>query len=110
MLDDHARCTCVSPPGGALLSESPQPAWAGRHRVVLLEGIRLLLSEGDHHDDPATQLQAAFVAVATERFVAKRHGSNRMTKLLGGFPGNLDLDQGLFFSQFPQDYRRPCQA
>lgn len=54
---------CVSPPGGALLFKSPELAWAGRHRVVLLEGLRLLLSEGGHHDDTASQLQATLLTV-----------------------------------------------
>lgn len=53
----------VFPPGGALLSESSEPARAGWHRLVLLEGIRLLLSEGGHHDDTTTQLQATLVAI-----------------------------------------------
>lgn len=53
-------------PGGALLIESSEFAWAGRHRLVLLEGFRLLLSEGCHHDDTAAQLQVTPVAITME--------------------------------------------
>ena len=54
------------PPGRPLLFESSKLVGAGRHRVVLLEGFRLLLSEGRHHDDTAKQLQTTPVAIVTE--------------------------------------------
>lgn len=49
----------LSPLGRPVLFEGSQLAGTRWHRLVLLEGFRLLLSEGRHHDDSAAQFQAS---------------------------------------------------
>lgn len=70
------------PPGGALLPEGSEPAGARRHRLVLLEGLRLLLSEGDLHDDTTTQLQTPPVALVGAGHDGAHYNSLRPYKQL----------------------------
>lgn len=90
--------TCLLP-GWPLLPESPQLVRAGRHRLVLLEGLGFLLSEGGDHDDTATQLQATPLTIRTQNHPLSTHHCLFCQKSWthgNDHPWHLSLDVFLF--------------